>query len=121
MVDRTAVSLDIFAQHATSREGKAQVELAQLQYMLPRLRGWGASLSRQAGGRAAGADGGIGSRGPGETKIEMDRRVIRNRIARLRKQIAQLAPTRDVKRGSRRRFGLPTVAVVGYTNAGNLA
>ena len=85
VVDRTAVILDIFAQHATSREGKAQVELAQLQYMLPRLRGWGASLSRQAGGRAAGADGGIGSRGPGETKIEMDRRVIRNRIARLRK------------------------------------
>lgn len=118
VVDRTAVILDIFAQHATSREGKAQVELAQLQYMLPRLRGWGASLSRQAGGRAAGADGGIGSRGPGETKIEMDRRVIRNRIARLRKQIAQMAPTRDVKRGSRRRFGLPTVAVVGYTNAG---
>lgn len=118
VVDRTAVILDIFAQHATSREGKAQVELAQLQYMLPRLRGWGASLSRQAGGRAAGADGGIGSRGPGETKIEMDRRVIRNRIARLRNQIAQMAPTRDVKRGSRRRFGLPTVAVVGYTNAG---
>ena len=118
VVDRTAVILDIFAQHATSREGKAQVELAQLQYMLPRLRGWGASLSRQAGGRAAGADGGIGSRGPGETKIEMDRRVIRNRIARLRKQIVQMAPTRDVKRGSRRRFGLPTVAVVGYTNAG---
>ena len=118
VVDRTAVILDIFAQHATSREGKAQVELAQLQYMLPRLRGWGASLSRQAGGRARGADGGIGSRGPGETKIEMDRRVIRNRIARLRKQIAQMAPTRDVKRGSRRRFGLPTVAVVGYTNAG---
>lgn len=118
VVDRTAVILDIFAQHATSREGKAQVELAQLQYMLPRLRGWGASLSRQAGGRAAGADGGIGSRGPGETKIEMDRRVIRNRIARLRKQIAQMAPARDVKRGARRRYGLPTVAVVGYTNAG---
>ena len=118
VVDRTAVILDIFAQHATSREGKAQVELAQLQYMLPRLRGWGASLYRQAGGRAAGADGGIGSRGPGETKIEMDRRVIRNRIARLRKQIAQMAPARDVKRGARRRYGLPTVAVVGYTNAG---
>ena len=99
VVDRTAVILDIFAQHATSREGKAQVELAQLQYMLPRLRGWGASLSRQAGGRAAGADGGIGSRGPGETKIEMDRRVIRNRIARLRKQIAQMAP--DARRQAR--------------------
>lgn len=118
VVDRTAVILDIFAQHATSREGKAQVELAQLQYMLPRLRGWGGSLSRQAGGRAAGADAGIGSRGPGETKIEMDRRVIRTRIARLKKQIRDMAPAREVKRGSRRRFGLPTVAVVGYTNAG---
>lgn len=118
VVDRTAVILDIFAQHATSREGKAQVELAQLQYMLPRLRGWGASLSRQAGGRAAGADGGIGSRGPGETKIEMDRRVIRTRIARLRRQIAQMAPARDIKRGNRKRNQLPTVAVVGYTNAG---
>ncbi|MBM6698919.1 GTPase HflX [Bifidobacterium pullorum subsp. saeculare] len=118
VVDRTAVILDIFAQHATSREGKAQVELAQLEYMLPRLRGWGGSLSRQAGGRAAGADAGIGSRGPGETKIEMDRRVIRSRIARLRRQIAQMAPAREVKRGARRRYGLPTVAVVGYTNAG---
>ena len=118
VVDRTAVILDIFAQHATSREGKAQVELAQLEYMLPRLRGWGGSLSRQAGGRAAGADAGIGSRGPGETKIEMDRRVIRTRIARLRKQIREMAPAREVKRGSRRRYELPTVAVVGYTNAG---
>lgn len=118
VVDRTAVILDIFAQHATSREGKAQVELAQLEYMLPRLRGWGGSLSRQAGGRAAGADAGIGSRGPGETKIEMDRRVIRARIARLRRQIREMAPAREIKRGSRRRFGLPTVAVVGYTNAG---
>ncbi|WP_033514773.1 GTPase HflX [Bifidobacterium cuniculi] len=118
VVDRTAVILDIFAQHATSREGKAQVELAQLQYMLPRLRGWGAALSRQAGGRAAGADGGIGSRGPGETQIELDRRVIRTRIARLRRQIAQMAPTREVKRGSRRRNGVPSIAVVGYTNAG---
>lgn len=118
VVDRTAVILDIFAQHATSREGKAQVELAQLEYMLPRLRGWGGSLSRQAGGQAAGQNGGIGSRGPGETKIEMDRRVIRTRMAHLRRQIAQMAPSRDVKRGSRRRMGLPTVAVVGYTNAG---
>lgn len=118
VVDRTAVILDIFAQHATSREGKAQVELAQLEYMLPRLRGWGGSLSRQAGGQAAGQDGGIGSRGPGETKIEMDRRVIRKRMAHLRRQIAQMAPSREAKRGSRRRNGLPTVAVVGYTNAG---
>lgn len=118
VVDRTAVILDIFAQHATSREGKAQVELAQLQYMLPRLRGWGAALSRQAGGRAAGADGGIGSRGPGETKLEMDRRVIRTRIAKLRKDISNMAPTRHIKRSSRQRNALPTVAVVGYTNAG---
>ncbi|EJD64595.1 GTP-binding protein HflX [Scardovia wiggsiae F0424] len=118
VVDRTAVILDIFAQHATSREGKAQVELAQLEYMLPRLRGWGAALSRQAGGQSAGANGGIGSRGPGETQIELDRRVIRTRMARLRRQIARMAPARDIKRGSRRRNSLPTVAVVGYTNAG---
>ena len=118
VVDRTAVILDIFAQHATSREGKAQVELAQLEYMLPRLRGWGAALSRQAGGQAAGVNGGIGSRGPGETQIELDRRIIRTRMARLRKQIAQMAPSREIKRGSRRRNALPTVAVVGYTNAG---
>ncbi|OTA25912.1 GTPase HflX [Alloscardovia macacae] len=118
VVDRTAVILDIFAQHATSREGKAQVELAQMEYMLPRLRGWGGSLSRQAGGQAAGQAGGIGSRGPGETKIEMDRRVIRTRMAKLRKQIEQMAPSRAVKRGSRHRSGIPTVAVVGYTNAG---
>lgn len=118
VVDRTAVILDIFAQHATSREGKAQVELAQLEYMLPRLRGWGGSLSRQAGGQAAGQNGGIGSRGPGETQIEMDRRVIRTRMARLRRQIAQMAPARQIKRGSRHRNALPSVAVVGYTNAG---
>ncbi|RBP99193.1 GTPase HflX [Bifidobacterium xylocopae] len=118
VVDRTALILDIFAQHASSREGKAQVELAQLEYMLPRLRGWGGSLSRQAGGQAAGQSGGIGSRGPGETKIETDRRVIRHRISRLKRQIKAMEPARDVKRGSRRRYGLPTVAVVGYTNAG---
>jgi GTPases len=81
VIDRTALILDIFAQHARSREGKAQVELAQLQYMLPRLRGWGESLSRQAGGRVAGG-GGIGTRGPGETKIETDRRRLRARISR---------------------------------------
>lgn len=118
VVDRTAVILDIFAAHATSREGKAQVELAQLEYMLPRLRGWGGSLSRQAGGQSAGVNGGIGSRGPGETQIELDRRVIRTRISRLRKQIREMAPARSIKRGSRHRSGLPTVAVVGYTNAG---
>src|SRR6202030_3277914 len=86
VIDRTALILDIFAQHARSREGKAQVELAQLQYMLPRLRGWGESLSRQAGGRVAGG-GGIGTRGPGETKLETDRRRIRTRISKLRGEI----------------------------------
>ena len=90
MIDRTALILDIFAQHAKSREGKAQVELAQLQYMLPRLRGWGESLSRQAGGRVAGG-GGIGTRGPGETKIETDRRRIRTRISQLRSEIAGMS------------------------------
>lgn len=118
VVDRTAVILDIFAQHATSREGKAQVELAQLEYMLPRLRGWGTTLSRQAGGQAAGQAGGIGSRGPGETKIEMDRRRIRRRISKLRSDIAKMKPARDIKRGSRHRVGMPVVAVIGYTNAG---
>src|SRR5882672_4686216 len=87
VIDRTALILDIFAQHAKSREGKAQVALAQMQYMLPRLRGWGQSLSRQMGGRVAGG-GGIGTRGPGETKIETDRRRIRARISRLRGDIA---------------------------------
>lgn len=118
VVDRTAVILDIFAQHATSREGKAQVELAQLEYMLPRLRGWGAALSRQAGGQAAGQAGGIGSRGPGETQLELDRRVIRTRMARLRKQLRHMSPSRDIKRGSRKKKGIPSVAIVGYTNAG---
>ncbi|HET7013539.1 MAG TPA: GTPase HflX [Streptosporangiaceae bacterium] len=117
VVDRTALILDIFAQHAKSKEGKAQVELAQMQYMLPRLRGWGESLSRQAGGRVAGG-GGIGTRGPGETKIETDRRRIRTRIAKLRREIAELSVGREVKRGQRRRHEVPSVAIAGYTNAG---
>ena len=117
VVDRTALILDIFAQHATSREGKAQVELAQLEYLLPRLRGWGESMSRQAGGRVA-AGQGIGSRGPGETKIELDRRRIRQRMARLRREIQAMAPSRETKRGSRRRGAIPSVAIAGYTNAG---
>ena len=117
VVDRTAVILDIFAQHAKSREGKAQVELAQLEYLLPRLRGWGESMSRQAGGRVVGGQG-IGSRGPGETKIELDRRRIRRRMARLRREISAMAPSREVKRGSRRRGPIPSVAIAGYTNAG---
>src|SRR5579863_3319364 len=102
VIDRTALILDIFAQHARSREGKAQVELAQLQYMLPRLRGWGESLSRQAGGRVAGG-GGIGTRGPGETKLETDRRRLRTRISKLRGEIAGFKVGREVQRGQRRR------------------
>src|ERR1700756_3094036 len=117
VIDRTALILDIFAQHAKSREGKAQVELAQLQYMLPRLRGWGESLSRQAGGRVAGG-GGIGTRGPGETKIETDRRRIRTRISKLRGEIATFKIGREVQRGQRRRNEVPSVVIAGYTNAG---
>jgi GTPase len=117
VIDRTALILDIFAQHARSKEGKAQVELAQLQYLLPRLRGWGESLSRQAGGRVAGG-GGIGTRGPGETKIETDRRRIRARTAKLRRQIAAMSVGREVQRGQRRRREVPAVAIAGYTNAG---
>src|SRR6201996_2180484 len=106
VIDRTALILDIFAQHAKSREGKAQVELAQLQYMLPRLRGWGESLSRQAGGRVAGG-GGIGTRGPGETKIETDRRRIRTRISRLRRELREMETVRETKRSARRRGAIP--------------
>jgi len=117
VIDRTAVILDIFAQHAKSREGKAQVELAQLEYLLPRLRGWGESMSRQAGGQAAGGVG-MGSRGPGETKIELDRRRINTRMAKLRKQIAAMKPARETKRMNRKRNSVPSVAIAGYTNAG---
>ena len=117
VIDRTALILDIFAQHARSREGKAQVELAQLQYLLPRLRGWGESLSRQAGGRVAGG-GGIGTRGPGETKIETDRRRINSRIAKLRRQLAELSTTRATQRQERVRHEVPSVVLAGYTNAG---
>jgi GTPase len=117
VVDRTALILDIFAQHARSREGKAQVELAQLQYMLPRLRGWGESLSRQAGGRVAGG-GGIGTRGPGETKLETDRRRLRTRISRLKKDIGNMSTGRKVQRGQRNRAEVPSVVIAGYTNAG---
>ncbi len=117
VIDRTAVILDIFAQHAKSREGKAQVELAQLEYMLPRLRGWGESLSRQGGG-AGGSAAGMGGRGPGETKIELDRRRIHTRMAILRKKIKNFAPAREAKRANRDRFQVPSVAITGYTNAG---
>lgn len=110
VIDRTALILDIFAQHAKSREGKAQVELAQMSYMLPRLRGWGDSLSRQAGG--------IGGRGPGETKIETDRRRINDKMAKLRREIKEMKVSRDIKRNDRRRRNIPSVAITGYTNAG---
>jgi len=118
VIDRTAVILDIFSQHAKSREGKAQVELAQLEYLLPRLRGWGESMSRQAGGQVGGAGAGMGSRGPGETKIELDRRRIHTRMAKLRKQIAGFKPAREAKRANRNRNSVPSVAIAGYTNAG---
>ena len=110
VIDRTALILDIFAQHAKSREGKAQVELAQMTYLLPRLRGWGDSLSRQAGG--------IGGRGPGETKIETDRRRINDKMAKLRKEIKEMKVARDTKRQERTRHNIPSVAIAGYTNAG---
>ncbi|HJQ43279.1 MAG TPA: GTPase HflX, partial [Jatrophihabitantaceae bacterium] len=115
VVDRTALILDIFAQHARSKEGKAQVELAQMQYLLPRLRGWGESLSRQVGGRAAGGAG-IGGRGPGETKIEIDRRRINARMAKLRRELASMKTARDVKRARRSENEIPSVVLAGYTN-----
>lgn len=118
VIDRTTVILDIFSQHAKSREGKAQVELAQLEYLLPRLRGWGESMSRQAGGQVGAGGAGMGSRGPGETKIELDRRRIRTRMAQLRRQIRDFTPARDAKRAERRRNTIPSVAIAGYTNAG---
>lgn len=118
VIDRTAVILDIFSQHAKSREGKAQVELAQLEYLLPRLRGWGESMSRQAGGQVGAGGAGMGSRGPGETKIELDRRRINTRMAKLRAQIKTFAPAREAKRANRKRGEVPSVAIAGYTNAG---
>lgn len=110
VVDRVRLILDIFAARARTREGRLQVELAQLLYMLPRLAGLGRELSRTGGG--------IGTRGPGETKLEADRRHVRTRISALEREIADVAATREVQRGGRRRSGLPVVALVGYTNAG---
>jgi GTP-binding protein HflX len=118
VVDRTALILDIFAQHAKSKEGQAQVELAQLNYMKQRLRGWGGQLSRQAGGRVGADGGGIGGRGPGETKIETDRRRINDKIAKLRRELKSMRGTRETKRRERRRNKIPSVAIAGYTNAG---
>ena len=117
VIDRTALILDIFAQHATSREGKAQVSLAQMEYMLPRLRGWGESMSRQGGG-AGGSGGGVGLRGPGETKIETDRRRIRERMSKLRREIKAMKQVRDTQRSRRLNSDVPSIAIVGYTNAG---
>jgi GTP-binding protein HflX len=117
VVDRTALILDIFAQHAKSKEGQAQVELAQLNYMKQRLRGWGGNLSRQVGGRVAGGAG-IGGRGPGETKIETDRRRINTKIAKLNRDLKEMKKTRAAKRSTRKARQIPAVAIAGYTNAG---
>ena len=110
VLDRSALILDIFAQRAKTKEGRLQVELAQYQYLLPRLSGMGASLSRQGGG--------IGTRGPGETKLETDRRHIRERIARLEDELEQVRKVRAVQRERRMKNAIPVVAIVGYTNAG---
>ena len=117
VIDRTMLILDIFAQHAKSKEGKAQVALAQMEYLITRVRGWGGALSRQAGGRA-GSNGGVGLRGPGETKIETDRRRLRTDMAKLRKEIAGMKTSREIKRERRDAAVIPQVAIAGYTNAG---
>lgn len=117
VIDRTMLILDIFAQHAKSREGKTQVALAQLEYLITRVRGWGTTLSRQAGGRA-GSNGGVGLRGPGETKIETDRRRLRQEMTRLRRDLASMKTSRQVKRSRRRASSTPQIAIAGYTNAG---
>ena len=118
VLDRTALILDIFARHARTREGAVQVELAQYEYRLPRLtRAW-THLARQAGGRAGGAGGGVGVRGPGETQLEVDRREISRRIAFLKRQLEEIRKHRDQYRRQRRKNAMPIVALVGYTNAG---
>ena len=116
VIDRTALILDIFSQHAHSSEGKLQVELAQLNYMLPRLRGWGEAKSRIGGGMTG--RGGIGTRGPGETKLEVDRRRIKKRLAKLRDELRDVDRVRRTKRAERDRRQVPSIALVGYTNAG---
>lgn len=117
VIDRTMLILDIFAQHAKSKEGKAQVSLAQMEYLITRVRGWGGALSRQAGGRA-GSNGGVGLRGPGETKIEADRRRLRMEMAKLRKEIAGMKTAREIKRSKRKSSTTAQIAIAGYTNAG---
>lgn len=116
VLDRSELILDIFAQRARSREGKLQVELAQLRYRLPRLRGRGKMLDRLGGGQVGGM--GIGARGPGETKLEVDRRRIRRRMATLQRKLDQVRKRRTIEREGREALGLPLVALVGYTNAG---
>ncbi len=118
VLDRTALILDIFARHARTREGQLQVELAQYEYRLPRLTRMWTHLARQAGGRAGGASGGVGVRGPGETQLEVDRREINYRIAHLKKELEKVRAHRARHRKQRQRAGIPTVAIVGYTNAG---
>ena len=110
VIDRSELILDIFTQRARSREGKLQVELAQLEYLLPRLTGRGLMLSRLGGG--------IGTRGPGETKLEVDRRTIRVRLSRIKKELQRLEQRRDLQRRKRQGVPIPTVSLVGYTNAG---
>jgi GTP-binding protein HflX len=118
VLDRTALILDIFARHSRSREGALQVELAQLEYRLPRLtRAW-THLARQAGGRAGGETGGVGVRGPGETQLEVDRRRIRERIAFLQQQLEKVRDHRHRYRQKRQQEGIPVISLVGYTNAG---
>jgi GTP-binding protein HflX len=118
VIDRTALILDIFAQHAYTKEGQLQVELAQCQYRLPRLTRLWTHLIRQAGGRSGGVKGGVGLRGPGETQLESDRRQLRNRIATLKKQIVHVKNNRIQHRQKRKKSGIPLAAIVGYTNAG---
>jgi GTP-binding protein HflX len=117
VVDRTQLILDIFAQHATSAEGKLQVELAQLEYNLPRMRGLWKHLERLGGGTGA-LGAGVGTRGPGESQLETDRRIARRRITLLRRRLVDLRKQREVRRKERRRTEAPTVALAGYTNVG---
>lgn len=118
VLDRTALILDIFAEHARTHEGQLQVELAQYEYRLPRLTRMWTHLARQAGGRAGGASGGVGVRGPGETQLEVDRREIGHRIAHLKRELEKVRAHRARHRQQRQRSGIPVVAIVGYTNAG---
>lgn len=120
IIDRTGLILDVFAQHAHSAEGKLQVELAQINYMVPRLRGWGEVMSRIGGSRGGGGAAGasLGTRGPGETKLEVDRRRIARRLKTLKEELKEVDRTRQIKRRQGKRSGIPQVSLVGYTNAG---